>query len=134
MKTFTIFGGFWGRNQFFLYIYETTFSKQLVLFSILHSKMSRNVCQLRHKVRNGQHLPHESPNFRNYLFPSDFTDNLVNLSTSLGPHQQNSFFLNFFLLFSSLNSRMSRNMCIWRNKLCNAKTGVGPTFTRSNEA
>ena len=24
-------------------------------------------------------------------------------------------------------------MCIWRHKLCNAKTGVGPTFTWSNE-
>ena len=29
---------------------------------------------------------------------------------------------------------MSRNMCIWRHKLCNAKTGVSPTFTWSNEA
>ena len=28
---------------------------------------------------------------------------------------------------------MSMNMCIWRHKLCNAKTGVGPTFTWSNE-
>ena len=27
---------------------------------------------------------------------------------------------------------MSRNMCIWRNKLCIAKTSVGPTFTWSN--
>ena len=24
-------------------------------------------------------------------------------------------------------------MCIWRHKLCNSKTGVGPTFTWSNE-
>ena len=23
---------------------------------------------------------------------------------------------------------MSKNMCIWRQKLCNSKTGVGPTF------
>ena len=30
--------------------------------------------------------------------------------------------------------RISRNMCIWHQKLCNAKTGVGPTFTWSNEA
>ena len=29
---------------------------------------------------------------------------------------------------------MSMNMCIWRHKLCNAKTGVGPTFAWSNEA
>ena len=26
------------------------------------------------------------------------------------------------------------NKCIWRHKLCNAKTGFGPTFTWSNEA
>ena len=25
-------------------------------------------------------------------------------------------------------------MCIWHHKLCNAKTGVGPTFTWPNEA
>ena len=29
---------------------------------------------------------------------------------------------------------MPRNMCIWRHKLCNAKMGVGPTFTWSSEA
>ena len=28
---------------------------------------------------------------------------------------------------------MFKNMCIWRHKLCNSKTGVGPTFTWSNE-
>ena len=28
---------------------------------------------------------------------------------------------------------MSKNMFIWRHKLCNSKTGVGPTFTWSNE-
>jgi hypothetical protein len=36
-------------------------------------------------------------------------------------------------LFSILNSRISKNMCICRHKLCNSKTGVGPTFTWSNE-
>ena len=43
------------------------------------------------------------------------------------------FFLNILFLFSILNSRMSWNMCIWRHNLCNAKTGVGPTFTWLNE-
>ena len=38
-----------------------------------------------------------------------------------------------FLLFSNLNSRMSKNMHIWRHKFCNAKMGVGPTFTWPNE-
>ena len=38
-----------------------------------------------------------------------------------------------FIFISTLNSRMSRNMSIWRHKLCNGKTGVGPTFSWSNE-
>ena len=67
------------------------------------------------------------------IFWSHFMYNLSHFSTNLRPHYQNSFFLNTFLLFSTLNSRMSKNMCIWRHKLCNAKTGVGPTFTWSNE-
>ena len=75
--------------------------------------------ELRHKVRNGQHLSHESPNFTNYFFQSNFMYNLGHFSTSLIPYYQ--------------NSKMSRNMCIWHHKLCNAKTDVGPTFTWSNE-
>ena len=42
--------------------------------------MSRNMRKLCPKVRNGQNLPHESPNFRNNLFLSNFTDNLVQKS------------------------------------------------------
>ena len=42
-------------------------------------------------------------------------------------------FSKYFFLFSTLSFRMSNNMCIWRHKLCNSKTGVGPTFTWSNE-
>ena len=62
--------------------------------------------KMRHKVRNGQNLPHESPNFTNY-FLSNFTYNLSHFSTSLRPNYQNSFFLNI-VLFSILNSRMSK--------------------------
>ena len=94
--------------------------------------MSRYKCKLCHKVRNGQNLLHESPNFTNYFFQSKFRYNLGHVSTSLRPHYQNSFFLNNFF-FSTLNSRMFRNICIWRHKMCNAKTGVGQTFTLSNE-
>ena len=88
--------------------------------------------KIRHKVRNGQNLAHESPNFTNNFFQSDFTYNLSQFSTGLRPYYQNSFFEIFFL-FSVQNSRMSKNMFIWRHKLCNSKTGVGPTFTWSNE-
>ena len=52
----------------------------------------------------------------------------------LRPHYQHSFFLNNLVCFFTLKSRMSRTLCIWCHKLCNAKTGVGPTFTWSNEA
>ena len=106
------------------------FPEQFGLFTTLNSKMSRNMRKMCHKVRNGQNLPHESPNFTNYFFKSNFTYNLSHFSTSLRPQYQNSFFLFFF---SALNSKMSKNMCIWRHKLCNSKTGFGPTFTWSNE-
>ena len=96
--------------------------------STQNSKMYRNMCNLRHKVRNGQNLPHyESSNFTNFFLKSDFTYNFSYFFASLKPH------FKIFFLFSTLNSRMSKNMCIWRHKLYNAKTGVGPTLTRSNE-
>ena len=63
---------------------------------------------------------------------SNFTYNFGHFSTNLRPHYKKKI-LNIFLLFCTPNSRMSCNMCIWRHKLCNAKTAVGPTFTWSNE-
>ena len=77
------------------------------------------MCKLCHKVYNGQNLPDESQNFIS-LFLISFFGHLGHIFTNL--------------LLSTLNSRISRIMCIWRHKLCNAKTGVGPTFTWSNEA
>ena len=65
MKAFIIFGGFWGQNQFFLWIFETTILKQ---FSIQSLKISQNMCKLCHKVCNGQNLPNESPNFIKLFF------------------------------------------------------------------
>ena len=47
--------------------------------------------KMRHKVRNGQNLPHESPNFTNYFFQSNFSYNLSHFSTSPRPDYQNSF-------------------------------------------
>ena len=137
MKTFKSLADFWGQNWFFWQISETTFSNQFsliffCLFSILNSKISRNMCKLLHKVRNGQNLLHESPKFTNNFLSSHFTYNLSHFLTSLKPQYHYSIFLNFFL-FSTLNSMISKNMCIWRHKLCNAKTVVGPTFTWSNE-
>ena len=42
------------------------FQKKILLFSFLTSRMSRKMCKLRHRVRNGKNLPHESPNFENF--------------------------------------------------------------------
>ena len=55
--------------------------------------MSRNMRKLRHKVRNGQNLPHESQNFTNYFFLSSFTYNFGHFSTSLRPDYHNIFLL-----------------------------------------
>ena len=108
---------------------KTVFSKYFFLFSTFNSKMSRNMHKLSHKVGNGQNLPNE---FYKKNFQSNFTYNLGHFSTHLRPHYQNRFFKIFFLC-SALSSKSSRNMCILRHKLCNAKTGVSPTFTWSKE-
>ena len=136
MKTFKIFGGIWGQNCFFWYISETWFSKQFsltIFFSTLNSKTSRNKRKMRHKLRNGQNLPHESSNFTIFFFKVTWRK-IQAIFPQVWDHiTKRVFFLIFFCLFSILNSRMSENICIWRHKLCNSKTGVGPTFTWSNE-
>ena len=98
--------------------------------------MSRNICNLCHKVGNNQNLPHEIPIFRNYFILSNFTANLVNFSTSLRPDYRTFLPKLCFFLFSTLNWRMFRIMChkITNHKMCNGKTSVGPTFTWSIEA
>ena len=88
--------------------------------------------KMRHKVGNGQNLPHESPNFTKYFYQSDFMYKL-SIFRQVWDHITKTVFSKYYFLFSFLNSRMSKNMCIWRHKLCNSKTGVGPTFTWSNE-
>ena len=66
--------------SFFLWIYETTISKQFSLknfllfcLSILTFKMSWNMCKLRHKVGNGQNIPLKF-NFK--LFQSCFSNKI----------------------------------------------------------
>ena len=81
--------------------------------------------KLHHKVRNDQNLPHASLNFRNYFFK------VILRTITILPQQ---FFQQKNSFFSTLHTKMYINMCIWRHKLYNAKTGVGPTFTWSNEA
>ena len=67
--------------------------------------------------------------FKTIFFLSNFTYTFGHFFTCLRPYYQNS----FFKKISTPTSRMSSNMCIWPHKLCNAKTGISPTFTLSNE-
>ena len=90
------------------------------------------MCKWRPKVRNGQNLPHESPNFTNYL-KKVILLTILALFPQVWHQITKTVFSKLFFLFSILNSKMSLNMCIRRHKLWNDKTGVGPTFTWSNE-
>ena len=97
MKIFTIFFRFWGKNQFLLVnfwdpIFKTLFPKQFFVFSTLDSKMSKNMCKLRRKVRNDQNLAYDSPDSTNYWFQSNVMYNFGHVFTSLRPHYQNIFF------------------------------------------
>ena len=73
--------------NFWDHIFKTVFPKKN-LFSTQNSKMSWNMCKLRHKVRNCQNLPHKSLNFTNYFFKSNFTYNLGHVSPNLRPNYQ----------------------------------------------
>ena len=68
-KAFITFGRLEGQNYFFLWIYETPFSKKVLaiffICFILNSKIYKDMYNLRHKVRNGQNLP--QGNFNNYF-------------------------------------------------------------------
>ena len=94
----------WTHRPFFQKSW-TTFSKKkfpifFVLFSTLKSKMSQNMCKLRHKVCNGQNLPHGSPNFKH--FQSEFSNkNLafylrLSKTYSLNPSMKNTLGLYVF--------------------------------------
>ena len=52
----------------FVNCWDHIFPKQFFLFCILACKMARNMRKLWQKVRNGQNLPTENPNFRNFFF------------------------------------------------------------------
>ena len=52
-------------QKLFFFFLNIKAAKKLVL---LNSRISRNMCKLHHKVCNGQNLPHESRNFKNYSY------------------------------------------------------------------
>ena len=114
--------------QIWDYIFKTVFPKVFVLFCNLQSKMSRNMCKWRHKVRNGPIFPPWSPTFWNNFFWSIFTDNLShffhNSETTFKRVGENIFFYTIFLNSYIPISRISRNMCKWRHKFQNVKALV----------
>ena len=85
--------------------------------------------KLRHKLCNSQNISPWSPNFLNYILPTNFRNNLGHFPTNLRQHYQKMVFSTFLLLFSILSSKMSRNMCKLRHKLWNAKNRVAFRFT-----
>ena len=108
MKTFTIFGRFWGQKQFFWQISETIFSKQFPLVhffvSTLDSKMSRNIYPM--KVRILQ-----------TMFFKVTLRTIQAIFPQVCDHITKTVFSKKFLLLFTLNSRMFRNICIRRQKL-----------------
>ena len=128
MDTSAIF--FWKIRD---HLFKTVFPKFFCLFCNLNSKMSRNICKWRQKLRNGPILPPWSPNIWNYVFLSIFMDHLSNFSP-IWDHIIKTVFSTQFVMFSIPISRISRNMCKWRQKLQNIKKSVGPPFTWWNEA
>ena len=90
------------------------------------------MCKLRPKVRNVQNLPPWKSEFYKIFLCIILCTNSA-MFPQVWHHISRTVFSKKNLLFSTRNSKMSMNKCIWRHKLWNAKTGVGPTFTWSNE-
>ena len=57
------------------------------------------MCNLRHKVRNGQNLPHKIPNFTNNFFLSNFRYNFGHFCHKSETTLPKQFFLNIFFCF-----------------------------------
>ena len=69
--------------------------------------MSGNMCKLRHKMRNNKNLTHESPNFTNCFFLSNFLYYLGLFFRSLRPHYQKKKFEIFFFTNCVMPKRVS---------------------------
>ena len=118
-------------STFFPHKSETTFSKQFslkvfVCFFILNSRMSRNMCKMRHKVRNSQNIPP-----LNQIWQIIQTINAI--FTQIWDHIIITFFSKHFFLFSTQSYKMSLNVCKLCHKLHNAKTWVAIRLTWQNE-
>ena len=75
--------------------------------------MSKNMRKMRHKVCSGQNLPHESPNFTNYFFQSNFTYNLSQFP-QVSDHITKTV---FFYFFSTLTTGCLRT-CVFGLTYC----------------
>ena len=75
-------------------ILKNSFPQTFVFFCFfnLNSRISRNMCKWRHKVRNGPILPDWSSSFNNYFFLSHFF-------TNVRPHKKQMFSTHIFVCF-----------------------------------
>ena len=90
--------------------------------------MSRNMCKWRHKVRNSQILPPWSPNYLNFFSSKYIYGKFKPSFLQIWEQIIKTVFFYGFFLFSIPSSRISRNMCKWRNKLQNVKKGRWSPF------
>ena len=121
MKAFTIFGGFWGHNQFFLQISRPLLPNFFVCFLFYTLNGLETCVNCVTKCVLTKIYLRKVQILENIFF---LRNNLVHFSTIMRPYYQNGFFLIIFFLFFTLNFRMSRKMCILGHKLGNAKTSI----------
>ena len=70
LQFFFLSMSFYGQFREFFHIYEPQLSKQFFsklefLFSVLGSMMSKNMCKLRHKLKNPKNLPKLTSSWQN---------------------------------------------------------------------
>ena len=125
------------KTIFFLWISETTFSKQFslknfFLFSILNFKMSWICVYCVTKCVTAKIYPLKIKFYKLY-FSKAFYRQLMPFFHKIETILSNQFFLKKIVLFSTQSSKMCLNMCKSRHKLPNAKNWLAIRFTWQNE-
>ena len=85
--------------------------------------MSRNMCKLRHKLRNSKKILLEVQ-ISEIIFFQAINQTILDIFSQILDHITKTVFSNLFLLFFTLSFKMYRNMCKLRYKLRNVKNLV----------
>ena len=118
---------------FWDHIFKTVVPKSFFwLFSTWNWRFSRNMCQLLHKLCSSQNISPWCSNFEIIFFKA-IKQTILDIFPQIWDQITKTVFSNFCLLISTLSSKMSRNMCILRYKLCNVKNWVALRLTWKNE-